>query len=219
MIRDLGFYLVLVHSITIFLILGASLASGHYIACVRAADINLDYFQCSRPGGLTDTATRIKHTKHRGLFKMFTSKSSSAAPPEPAYGVTNPVCGSIGCCGLKMNPNLVSGDEQRGPSSLPSSTGAGVANGHSAEGSNGSSPRYRPGGGRPDSAGPGSGDQDDIWLECDDEQISVITRYGYTVVFRFILDNFCYIPAVCSEIYKFVLFRKQCYKIPVPIFF
>lgn len=166
---------------SVILHLGASMASGHYIACVRAADINLDYFQCSRPGGLIDTATRIKHTKHRGLFKMFTSKSSSAAPPEPAYGVTNPVCGSIGCCGLKMNPNLVSGDEQQrsGPASLPpssSSGGGGVANGHSGEGSNGSSPRYSPGGGRPDSAGPGSAGDQDIWLECDDEQISVITR-------------------------------------------
>jgi Ubiquitin carboxyl-terminal hydrolase len=160
---------------SVILHLGASLASGHYIACVRAADINLDFFQCSRPG-LSDTATRNKHTKHRGIFKMFSSKSSSAAPPEPAYGVTNPVCGSISCCGLKMNPNLVS-DEQRPASSSSSSTG--VANGHSAEGSNGSSPRYSPGGGRPDSTGPASGDQDDIWLECDDEQISVITRYRF----------------------------------------
>jgi hypothetical protein len=151
------------------------LASGHYIACVRAADINLDFFQCSRPGQ-SDTATRSKHTKHRGIFKMFSSKSSSAAaaPPEPAYNVTNPVCGSISCCGLKMNPNLVS-DEPR-----PSSSSSNVANGHPAEGSNGSSPRYSPGGGgRPDSAGPATNDQDDIWLECDDEQISVITRYSF----------------------------------------
>ena len=175
---------------SVILHLGASLASGHYIACVRAADINLDYFQCSRPG-LTDTATRSKHPKPRGIFKMF-SKSSSSAPPEPVYSVTNPVCGSISCCGLKMNPNLVS-EEQRGggggggPSSLSSAGSAsssGVANGHSSsstEGTgtttNGSSPRYSPGGGRPESGGGSStADQDDIWLECDDEQISVITR-------------------------------------------
>lgn len=168
---------------SVILHLGASLASGHYIACVRAADINLDYFQCSRPG-LTDTAARSKHPKHRGIFKMFSSKSSSAAPPEPAFGLTNPVCGSISCCGLKMNPNLVSEDRGGGgggsgvgPPSLASSStasAAAVANGHTE--SNGSSPRYSPGGGRPESGGSATGDQDDIWLECDDEQISVITR-------------------------------------------
>jgi hypothetical protein len=58
---------------------------------------------------------------------------------------------------------------------LGSNASSTVANGHSE--SNGSSPRYSPGGGRPESGGPASSsDQDDIWFECDDEQISVITR-------------------------------------------
>ncbi len=90
---------------SVILHLGASLASGHYIACVRAADINGDYHQCDRPGS-TDAVLRGKQPK-RGLFKMF-SKSSSA-PPEPATvnGAGSQVCASLSCCGLKLNANLV----------------------------------------------------------------------------------------------------------------
>jgi hypothetical protein len=81
--------------------------------------------------------------------------SFSAAPPEPPFGLTNPVCGSISCCGLKMNPSLVS--EGSAAASVPPSPV--VANGHVTE-SNGSSPRYSPGssgGGRPESGGSGDG--------------------------------------------------------------
>jgi len=127
---------------SVILHLGASLASGHYIACVRAGDVNFDYFQCRRPG-LTDATLRSKHTK-RGIFKMF-SKSNST-PAEPHYKVTNPVCGSISCCGLKLNPSIL--EERVG-------------------GMNGMEARHSPA---------LAGEQDDIWLECDDEQISVISR-------------------------------------------
>ena len=129
---------------SVILHLGASLASGHYIACVRAGDVNLDYFQCLRPG-LVDPTLRNKNTK-RGILKMF-SKSNST-PTEPQYNVTNPVCGSISCCGLKLNPSIL---EDR----VGSSNGSDTVSRHS----------------------PGLiSDQDDIWLECDDEQVSVITR-------------------------------------------
>ena len=52
---------------SVILHLGASLASGHYIAYVRAGDTSIDYFQCKRPG----SADTIKTSKKRGLFKMF----------------------------------------------------------------------------------------------------------------------------------------------------
>ena len=129
---------------SVILHLGASLASGHYIACVRAGDVNLDYFQCRRPG-VVDPTLRNKNTK-RGILKMF-SKSNST-PTEPQYNVSNPVCGSISCCGLKLNPSLT---EERVGSSNGSDSGS----------------RQSPG---------LVSDQDDIWLECDDEQVSVITR-------------------------------------------
>lgn len=120
---------------SVILHLGASLASGHYIAYVRAGDVNFDYFQCNRPG-IPDTNLRNKNSK-RGIFKMFSK--SNTAPAEPHFGVTNPVCGSISCCGLRLNPGI------------------------SEDGARSSQPLAPP--------------QHDIWLECDDEQISVISRY------------------------------------------
>jgi len=132
---------------SVILHLGGSLASGHYIAYVRAGDVNYDYFQCRRPG-LTDSTLRNKHSK-RGIFKMFSK--STPTNTEPHISVTNPACSSISCCGLKLNPGIL---EDR----LTSTNGIDST-------SNGS--RHSPG---------LASDQDDIWLECDDEQISVIYR-------------------------------------------
>ena len=170
---------------SVILHLGASLASGHYIACVRAGDVNYEYFQCRRPGPV-DTTLRNKNSK-RGIFKMF-SKSSSSSSSSLAgnlsdQSLTNQVCGSISCCGLKWNPTLSAAtsalDERLGGGGASSITGstttttttsssngldAGMTGGSGA--SNGSS-RHSPGLGS---------DMDDIWLECDDEQISVLTR-------------------------------------------
>lgn len=128
---------------SVILHLGASLASGHYIAYVRAGDTSLDYFQCKRPG----SADTIKTSKKRGLFKMF-SKSSSL-PVETRPSLTSPVCPSLTCCGLKVT-----------------STGSNAGEGRS-------SPALEPG--SHTQAGSTSL-VDDYWLECDDEQISVITR-------------------------------------------
>ena len=72
------------------------------------------------------------------------SKSNST-PTEPHYNVTNPVCGSISCCGLKLNPGILEDGARPTQSLLPH--------------------------------------QDDIWLECDDEQISVISRYFRKILF------------------------------------
>ena len=149
---------------------GASLASGHYITCVRAGDVNYEYFQCRRPGPV-DTTLRNKNSK-RSIFKMFSKSSSSSSSSLTGNGsdqsLTNQVCGSISCCGIKLNPTLsaCSLDDR-----LSSSSGTGVG---SSISSNGLDPG---GGGSNGKHSPCTGsDMDDIWLECDDEQISVLTR-------------------------------------------
>jgi ubiquitin carboxyl-terminal hydrolase 1 len=154
---------------SVILHLGASLASGHYITCVRAGDVNFEYFQCRRPGPV-DTTLRNKNSK-RSIFKMFSKSSSSSSSSLTAnsadQSLTNQVCGSISCCGIKCNPTLCAASlDDR----LSSSSGAG---GGSSIGSNG----LDPGGGSNGKHSPNLGaDMDDIWLECDDEQISVLTR-------------------------------------------
>ena len=77
----------------------------------------------------------------------------------------SPVCPSLACCGLKLNsggPGVPNGGGEGGVGG-----GAGAANG----GGRGS-PGYSTGEYTNGSQG------EEYWLECDDEQISIITRYG-----------------------------------------
>jgi len=156
---------------SVILHLGASLASGHYITCVRAGDVNYEYFQCRRPGPV-DTTLRNKNSK-RSIFKMFSKSSSSSSSSLTGNGsdqsLTNQVCGSISCCGIKLNPTLSASSLDDRLSSSSGGTGGG--------GSSISSNGLDPGGGSNGKHSPCLGsDMDDIWLECDDEQISVLTR-------------------------------------------
>ena len=154
---------------SVILHLGASLASGHYIAYVRAGDTTVDYLQCKRPGSADTTKT----SKKRGLFKMF-SKSSSL-PVEARPAVAPPVCPSLGCCGLKV-------------------TGGGGA----PEGR--SSPAMEQGGG------------EDCWLECDDEQISVITRCRNTWPPSALIDPRCDMNPLFGDYYP----RRKVFDRPGP---
>ena len=149
---------------SVILHLGASLASGHYIAYVRAGDSSTEYFQCKRPA----SADTVKTSKKKGLFKMF-SKSSTLQPVDRL--TPSPLCPSITCCGLKLaqGPGLSNGDLGPGP--------AHPANGRLSPGYNGSELSNGSGGGSsptPDT---------DHWLECDDEQISVISRCAIITIF------------------------------------
>ena len=120
---------------SVILHLGASLASGHYIAYVRASDTSAEYFQCKRPS----SADTVKTSKKKGLFKMFSK--SSTLPVENKNGLASHLCPSMTCCGLKVAGACMSADV--GPL---------------------------------EAGGRASPDTEEFWLECDDEQISVITR-------------------------------------------
>ena len=143
---------------SVILHLGASLASGHYIAYVRAGDTNTDYFHCKRPS----TGDTVKTSKKKGLFNKMFSKSSSLHPVDAksVSSGSSPVCPSITCCGLKLG--LVQSDTGHRSQDTGHSTGAQV-NGRL-------SPGYANG-------AVSSQQSDEYWLECDDEQISVISRY------------------------------------------
>merc|ERR1719342_655770 len=97
---------------SVILHLGASLASGYYIAYVRAGDNTAEYFHCKRPS----SADTVKTSKKRGLFKMF-SKSSSL-PVETRPSLTSPVCPSLSCCGLKVTSTGTSAGEGRSSPAL-----------------------------------------------------------------------------------------------------
>ena len=143
---------------SVILHLGASLASGHYIAYVRAADTSLEYIQCKRPG----SADTIKTSKKRGLFKMFSK--SSAVPVESKNSLPSPICPSLACCGLKVAAAASNGQSHQGGGGQGEHLGRSSMQGEQGR----SSPAVE------QSQQSGA---DEVWLECDDEQISVITRY------------------------------------------
>lgn len=156
----------------VILHLGATLASGHYIAYVRAGDTSLDYFQCRRP--CVSPSDRSAKPQKKGLFnKMFSKSTSASSVPSRdsgTSGVTDPVCASLACCGLKVNNVTL---ENNSSDNRAEVNGGGV-DGHAARLNGGVS------NGSLDSSGytsyAGTPVPEDYWLECDDEQISVMTR-------------------------------------------
>eukprot|EP00093_Oithona_nana_P010118 10118.XXX_122514_124844_1 [CDS] Oithona nana genome sequencing. len=208
--------------------LGATLASGHYIAYVRASvDLNLDYSRCPRASQVASTVNGSNGQQDsrrgnssggsshsyggngkKGIMKYFsrsneknnggnsnsasssssstTSSSStsnnSSAPHntngscENGHQMTSMNCRSANCCGMQRILHQLN---NRSSSEL-------MPNGASAGGN-----RYRQrsqesldsnsvnGGGSIEvdsSSSSASSHMEDLWLECDDENISIITR-------------------------------------------
>jgi len=133
--------------------LGATMASGHYVAYVRATDPTTNYSNCSRDKRKTASlvSTSKSGVSQNGdkprqkvlLNRLFKGKpkQADAAPKNNMnilhyYGNT---CRSLECCGVRVNRSL-----------MPSEA--------SAE-------RAEP-----------------VWLECDDETIRVLTKRQFEEV-------------------------------------
>ena len=128
-----------------------------------------------------DNTLRNKNSK-RSIFKMFSKSSSSSSSSltgnSADQSLTNQVCGSISCCGLKWNPTLSASSLE---SRLGSSNGSNIGV-ESSISSNGLDPGGVSNGKHSPNLGATADVMDDIWLECDDEQISVLTRYSIYLV-------------------------------------
>merc|ERR1719384_1163136 len=202
--------------------LGATLASGHYIAYVRASvDLNLDYVRCPKatdrgqrsPTSLTSGGGGTSgnfgagggvgngtHGGKKGIMKYFSrsndsskngsgsgsshtstagasgshqsSTSGGGGAPANTNGVDNSSrgglaeCRSANCCGMqRVLCQLNNRDPKRSQESLNSAV-ASMGGLHAVNGGTGES----------DSLLSNGGQMEDIWLECDDETISLISR-------------------------------------------
>jgi len=178
--------------------LGATLASGHYIAYVRASvDLNVDYHSCSKAtdrgqrtpgshssmgsGGNGGGVGNCGSNGKRGIMKYFSrsndsskngnsgsnhsSSATSSHPSAPASinGVDSKgECRSASCCGMqRVLYQLNNRDPKRSQESLNSAS-MGV-NGNPSLGNETDSLLS-------------NGQMEDVWLECDDETISLISR-------------------------------------------
>ncbi len=185
--------------------LGATLASGHYIAYVRASaqDSQWDYSLCQRgsassgssgslppAAGGTFNGDRVKHKKGsimKFLRRKDEGKSSNSGSSEYVNGSSETYlsasssasssstvsCKSAKCCGIRGSISNVSGGNnnsdllhqfnQRSVDSCDSGSTNDCCNSEysSSAGNNG---------------------DDDLWLECDDETIQVVTRKQFEEV-------------------------------------
>ena len=212
--------------------LGATLASGHYTAYVRANDQALEYLQCQRGNSGSrsqfNSTERVKNGKPgdrnlssggsgKGIMKYFSRNSnssdsrhniingmnSSAGNTHNGYHSNGYVegCKSSNCCGIRTAHQIVYGGE--GGSTLKSSSSISVSSvpdGHVSEKVGVSGPHHQrsldglepaehnlPNGHHQDLAAPHLSDSgvpfttsnmasEELWLECDDETIHVISR-------------------------------------------
>ncbi len=171
--------------------LGATLASGHYIAYVRASvDLNVDYSRCqtSSPPQLPSSSKSLHGMAQpqpsngkRGIMKYFSRNSdngsgvSSSSSSKNGHAVgSNGVdlapqpqvpshCRSANCCGMQRVLGQLNNHSSQQPRQRQKSQ-------ESLDNGGGSSSNE-------DSALPmTNGQMEDVWLECDDENISVISR-------------------------------------------
>ncbi|KAH1005694.1 ubiquitin carboxyl-terminal hydrolase 1 [Dendroctonus ponderosae] len=92
--------------------LGASMASGHYIAYSRASVETSDYVECSRD---TPKSYLTSSSKEMNFLRMLKAKALGNSLSETDNGFTlnskkqdTQVCQSINCCGIKCKLNLCS---------------------------------------------------------------------------------------------------------------
>ncbi|XP_044259718.1 ubiquitin carboxyl-terminal hydrolase 1 [Tribolium madens] len=130
--------------------LGASMASGHYIAYVKASDHFEDYAECSRnmPKGSLSASSSEKSLNILKYFKPRTIGSLSENKSILSKSVMNGVrmCKSMDCCGVKINKNVV----ENVVNSYPRKNEQDFFNG-----------------------------SEDMWLECDDESVKPITSQEF----------------------------------------
>ncbi|XP_019872392.1 ubiquitin carboxyl-terminal hydrolase 1 [Aethina tumida] len=134
--------------------LGGTMASGHYIAYVKASDHLDDYADCARDlpkGSLSASSSEkalnfLKYLKPRSITNSLIDKNGLSSK-----SVMNGVrmCKSVECCGVKVNKNVVENlvnNYTRKPNEYWSNEAPQV---------------------------------DDVWLECDDENVRAITSQEF----------------------------------------
>lgn len=128
--------------------LGATMASGHYIAYVKITDHYKNYTDCTRdlPRG---TLSASSSEKSLNILKLLKPKALSSSIIENKNGIIASksgggigICKSIDCCGIKLNKNVVEN----------------VVNSYGKK------------------HGTTNNVQEDMWLECDDDNVRPISN-------------------------------------------
>lgn len=179
--------------------LGATIASGHYVAYVKASENVCDYYHCDRDkrkssslssassGGKSGSSS--SGDKMGSILKFFRPRSSnnsnSDIPTKQHHGTGNGVyyrhtCRSMDCCGIRLNRSLINGADSMMQKSQMNGLDIGVS-----------------------VAVVDTSVPEPVWLECDDETVRLLTRKEFE-------DVLAPKPSKSSALTPYLLFYSKC---------
>lgn len=137
---------------------GATMASGHYIAYVKAADNLDDYIDCIKDTSKTSLSASSSE-KSLNILKFLKPKALSSSLIESKNGLSSKgamngvrFCKSVDCCSIRLNKNIVENVINSFPRKNNSDYWPSSSTSHFSE---------------------------DMWLECDDENVRPITTQEF----------------------------------------
>ena len=179
--------------------LGATIASGHYVAYVKASENVCDYYHCDRDkrksSSLSSASSGGKSgntfsgEKMGSILKFFKHRSSNSSnsdvPSKQHHSTGNGVyyrhtCRSMDCCGVRLNRSVMNGVD----SLMQKSQMNGLDVGVSVAVVDASVP-------------------EPVWLECDDETVRLLTRKEFE-------DVLAPKPSKSSALTPYLLFYSKC---------
>ncbi|XP_056640161.1 ubiquitin carboxyl-terminal hydrolase 1 [Diorhabda carinulata] len=141
--------------------LGGTMASGHYIAYVKATDHLEDYTDCTRDlpkGSLSASSSE----KSLNILKFLKPRSLGGSLIDSRNGLTSRsvnsirTCKSMDCCGVKINKNVVE--------NVINSFSRKIVHDYKWH---------------PNNNCASSPSSEDMWLECDDENVRALTTQEF----------------------------------------
>ncbi|KAK7788598.1 hypothetical protein R5R35_012693 [Gryllus longicercus] len=167
--------------------LGATIASGHYVAYVKASENYFDYCHCGRDkrkipslSSGSGKSSGGSGDKMGGILKFFRPKSSSSGVDVASKNLGNSAgnslsnrntCRSLDCCGVKLNSSLIGMHMMNGCGEL-------IGHGYSSKDKDSLNPlkalNSLPAEGV--SSSTDASVPEPLWLECDDDTVRLLTR-------------------------------------------
>jgi len=179
--------------------LGATIASGHYVAYVKASENVCDYYHCDRDkrksSSLSSASSGGKSgntfsgEKMGSILKFFRPRSSNSSNSDvhskQHHSTGNGVyyrhtCRSMDCCGVRLNRSVMNGADSMMQKNQMNGLEVGVP-----------------------VAVVDASVPEPVWLECDDETVRLLTRKEFE-------DVLAPKPSKSSALTPYLLFYSKC---------
>lgn len=172
--------------------LGATIASGHYVAYVKASENSYDYYHCDRD---KEKPHSNKVNEKGGLLRFFKTK-----PDFAKHNACSNMCRSIDCCSVKINKSVM--DMYWSNCDSGGYSGSGLVNNDTRR-LNGRGCEDRMWKNNPSPVIMDTSVPEHVWFECDDETVRLLSRKEFE-------DILAPKPAKSSALTPYLLFYAKC---------